>query len=199
MEVSGPISPVCSAIGTNSDRADEPESRVLPARERLDADDLAGGQLGLGLEEEDDLAVGDGRAQRAGQRQAARAVAVELRLEQHVAAAAFLGGVHGDVGALVELLDVIAVLGGAGDADRGVDLEREPVDRERLAELAQQLLGDGAGLIGAGEVGQQDAELVAAEAGDGVLLVERGASRSATSCSSRSPAWWPSVSLISLK
>ena len=154
-------------------RADEAEPRVLPAGQGLDADDGAGRELGLGLEVEDDLAVGDRRAQRAGERQAARAVAVELLLEHQVAAATLLGGVHRDVGALDELLDSRAVLGRAGDADAGVDLERQALDRERLAQLGEQPLGDGAGLVMRGQVGDQDAELVAAEAGDHLVLLER--------------------------
>ena len=137
-DVSGPISPVCSAIGTNSDGPISPSSRMLPARERLDGDDAAGPQLRLGLEVHDDLSVGDRRAQRPREAQAARAVAVELRLEQHVAARSLLGGVHRDVGALDQLLDRRAVLGRTGDADAGVDLEREAPDRERLAQLRQQ-------------------------------------------------------------
>ena len=37
----GTISPVCSAIGMNADGADEPALRVLPAQQRLGADDAA--------------------------------------------------------------------------------------------------------------------------------------------------------------
>ena len=109
-------------------RADEAEARVLPARQGLDADHLARGELGLGLEEEHDLAVLDRLAQAAGQRQPARAEAVQARLEHRVAAAGLLGRVHGDVGALDQRLDAGAVRGMAGHADRGVDLEREALD-----------------------------------------------------------------------
>src|SRR2546421_160095 len=79
----------------------------------------------------------------------ARAVAVELRLEHHVAAAALLGRVHGDVGALVELLDVLAVQRIARDADARIHLQREPLDAERLAQPAEQALGDDRGVPGA--------------------------------------------------
>ena len=75
------IRPVCSAIGTNSARADDAELRVIPARERLGADDPARAQVGLRLVVELDLALVDRRAQAAGEREAARRVAVELGLE----------------------------------------------------------------------------------------------------------------------
>ena len=58
---------------------------------------------------------------------------------------------------------------------RRVDLEGQALDRERLAQLGEQRLGDGAGLLVRGQVGDQDAELVAAEAGDHLVLLERGA------------------------
>ena len=100
-------------------------------------------------------------------------MAVQARLEHRVAAAALLGGVHRDVGALDQRLDVRAVRGVAGDADAGVDLEREALDRERLAQAGEQLARDDVGVAGAAQGGQQHAELVAAEAGDGVALAER--------------------------
>ena len=154
-------------------RADEAEPRVLPARERLDADDRARLELGLGLEEERDLAVLDRLAQAAGERQAARAEAVEARLEHRVPAAALLGGVHRDVGALDQRLHARAVRGVAGHADARVDLEREALDRERLAQAGEQLARDDVGVAGAAQLRQQHAELVAAEAGDRVVLAER--------------------------
>ena len=99
---------------------------------------------------------------------------VLLRLVEREAAAALLGRVHRDVGALDQHLDVVAVVGVAGDADRAAHLERQPVDHERLAQRALEHLGDGQRVLGAHDLGQQDAELVAAEAGDGVGGAQRG-------------------------
>jgi hypothetical protein len=141
---------------------------MLPARERLDGDDAAGPQLRLGLEVHDDLSVGDRRAQRPREAKAARAEAVELRFEPHMSSRSLLGGVHRDVGALDQLLGRRAVLGRTGDADAGVDLERDAPDRERPAQLRQEPAGDPARLLAAAH-GQQDAELVAAEPRDHVL------------------------------
>ena len=62
------IRPVCSAIGTNSLGPTMPNSRVIPARERLDADDPARAQVGLRLVVELDLALVDRRS--AGRRRA---------------------------------------------------------------------------------------------------------------------------------
>ena len=124
--------------------ADQAVARVVPAHERLDADDAAADDVGLRLVVQLELAALDRRAQLAGERQAARASAVLLRLVERDAAAALLGRVHGDVGAL----DAASrrrspCVGMAGDADRARDLERQPVDHERLAQRAQQHLGDG--------------------------------------------------------
>ena len=68
---------------------------------------------------------------------------------------------------------MVAVVGVAGDADRAAHLERQPVDHERLAQGGLEDLGDGLGVVGAEHVGEQDAELVAAEAGDGVGGAQR--------------------------
>ena len=55
-------------------------------------------------------------------------------------------------------------------------------------------------VAGRRDVAQHDRELVAAEARDGVGLAQRAAqARRRRACSSSSPSWWPSVSLISLK
>ena len=127
-------------------------------------------------------------------------MAVELGLEDRVAAAGLLGRVHRDVGALLERLVVLAVHRVQRDADAGVDLQAHALEHERLAQVREQVLGDGGRVLGLLDAREQDAELVAAEAGDRVGVAQRGAAAGCeTSCSSRSPMWWPSVSLISLK
>ena len=69
---------------------------------------------------------------------------------------------------------MVAVVRVAGDADRAAHLERQPVDHERLAQGGLEDLGHRLGVLGAEHVGQQHAELVAAEAGDGVGGAQRG-------------------------
>ena len=86
---------------------------------------------------------------------------------------ALLGLVHGDVGALHEHVDVLAVLGVGGDADAGAELQAHAGDVE--------VLGDGAPHGGrdrdAGgrrlDRAQEDRELVAAQARDGVVLAQQ--------------------------
>ena len=100
-------------------------------------------------------------------------MAVELGLEDREAAAGLLGGVHRDVGALLERLVVLAVQRVHGDADARVDLEPHALEHERLAQVHEQVLGDRGAVAGGLHAREQDAELVAAEAGDGVGLAQR--------------------------
>ena len=96
---------------------------VRPAQQHLGAGDHVGAQVDLGLVVQDELLALERRAQVAGQRQALDAVAVELGHVALDAGPALLGLVHGDVGALHEHVDVLAVLGVGGDADAGAELQ----------------------------------------------------------------------------
>ena len=88
---------------------------------------------------------------------------------------------------------------GAGDADADADVQADALDREGLQDQLPEPLGERLRLVQAG-VGQQDGELVAAEAGQQVAgAAGRGRSRGPTWRSRWSPAWWPRLSLTSLK
>ena len=100
-------------------------------------------------------------------------MAVELGLEDRVAAAGLLGRVHRDVGALLERLVVLAVHRVQREADAGVDLQPHALEHERLAQVHEQVLGDAGRVRWAVDVREQDAELVAAEAGDRVGVAQR--------------------------
>ncbi len=162
-------------------RADQAEPRVLPARERLDADDLAGRQLDLRLEEEDDLAVlrSPGAAppaseRRRGLKRSSRGSNITwpppLSLAAYIAMSA----------RWISVSTPVPCSGWQAMPMLRVDLEREALDRERLAQAGEQLARDDAGVAAGGaSVGQQHAELVAAEAGDGVALAQRGAAAAA--------------------
>ena len=77
---------------------------------------------------------------------------------------------------------------------------RRPSNTAGSAEHAQQLGRERVGVLGARDAAEQHRELVAAEAADRVGLRHgRGDALRRPGCSSRSPAAWPSVSLISLK
>ena len=194
------IRPVCSAIGTNSLGPTMPNSGWFQRASASTPTILAGPQVGLGLVVERDLALVDGRAHAAGQRQAARRVAVELRLEDRVAAAGLLGRVHGDVGALLQRLDVVAVHAGAGRCRRW---RRSPAacPRARTARAAPPAAAGRRAprpgpwrRCGSSTPNSSPPRRATVSASRSAALRRRD-----TSCSSRSPWWWPSVSLISLK
>ncbi|MNO34805.1 hypothetical protein D3C76_248490 [compost metagenome] len=83
-------------------------------------------------------------------------------------AALGLGAVHGGVGVANQCGNVGAVLWIKADADAGAGEELVLAGLERRVEAGQQLVGDGAGVTGFVQAGQQDDELVAAQAGHGV-------------------------------
>ena len=72
-------------------------------------------------------------------------------------------------------------------------------DPERIAQGVDETLGGGVRLGVGRQLLEQDAELVAAPAADRVAGAHAVARRDATSLRTRSPATWPSVSLIPLK
>ncbi len=87
-------------------------------------------------------------------------------------AAGFLRGVHGDVGAPKERLGVLAVRRIDRDAETARDVERQPFDRDRLAELLQEASGDRERDLVVGKLGQQHPELVTAQAGHDVVVTQ---------------------------
>ena len=64
------------------------------------------------------------------------------------------------------------MLGVDRDADRALALEREAADDDRLLERLEQPLGDERAGVAVAHLGDQDAELVAAEAGDHLAVAE---------------------------
>ncbi|PSK62574.1 hypothetical protein B0E53_05523 [Micromonospora sp. MH33] len=80
--------------------------------------------------------------------------------------------VHGHVGVAHQGGEVLAVLGEEGDADGAAHVQRQAVQRHRLGERRHHPVGPLAGLVGAGEPGYDDGELVAAEPRHQVLLAD---------------------------
>jgi hypothetical protein len=78
--------------------------RVLPAHQRLHPQYPAAVGVDLGLVVQHQLLAVDGAAQLAEQGQPSGAVLVELGVEQHEPGVGLLGGVHGDVGVLQQLV-----------------------------------------------------------------------------------------------
>ena len=195
----------CSASGMNSSGRQQAALGVLPAHQRLDADDRAGRErrpsAGSGATSSPSL---DRAAQLADAAPAARGL-------WSVA----LGVVDRDAGCgapwprtsrrrrcCSSVVDVVAVRRGRArcrcwrstSSVDAVDVERllAAPSRSRSATATRRRR--------VGDARQQHGELVAAEPGDRVAVAQRRAAAAApTCCSSRSPSWWPSVSLISLK
>ena len=152
-------------------RPDEPALRVVPADERLDADDAAGLELGLRLEVDDELAASRSPSQLAGEREARSVVRVLLDVVGRGSGMRILRDVHRDVGVLEERVDVLAVLRVDRDADARPDLEREPADRERGLQRLVDARGEEHGVL-AGRRRNEDPELVAPEARERLARAE---------------------------
>jgi len=79
--------------------------------------------------------------------------------------------VHGDIGAAEQGPGVAGVLGAAGDANAGPDAQRLTVDHERALDGAHQALGHRHS-HGGSSAGEEDGELVAAEARKGIPVAQ---------------------------
>jgi hypothetical protein len=73
----------------------------------------------LGLVVQQQLPLVQGAAQLAQQGQPPGAVLVLFGVEQHEAGVGLLGGIHGDIGPLQQLLGITAVVGVDGHPDAG--------------------------------------------------------------------------------
>ncbi len=148
---------------------------MLPAHERLDAGELAGVDVELGLVVQHELALANRARQLGQQLEARRVVAVELLVVHGMRQPGLLGHVHGDIGALQQRVDVAAVRGEARHADAGLDVERQAIGLERQLQRGEDALE---GLVevvrGLRQLPDEDAELVAAEARDGVAAAQDG-------------------------
>lgn len=106
-------------------------------------------------------------------RHAAGQVLVQARVEEaEVVAALILGAIHGDVGMLDQGLMRDAVIGVDGDADAGRDVELVAAEMERGLQRRQDLFGDVGGVVARADVWQEQQELIAADARQGVALAQ---------------------------
>ena len=133
-----PISAMSAGpLGDRDEGRRQPQAvaRVVPAKQRLGAGDLAGDQAHLRLEGEHELAALDGFGQRLFGVDLLLVLGGELGVEQAMlAAAARLGAVHGDVGGAHQRFDARAVIGRDRDADRGADVDAVRAKLERLGD-----------------------------------------------------------------
>ena len=145
---------------------------VVPPHQRFDPGDLAGPDVGDGLIHHAEFpACLEGVFQLAPDLHPSRHGAVVLARVELDLAPALLRQVHGDVGTLQQRGLVVAVLGSERDAGARGDGEHEPVHPERAGHLAVEVVHDADRLLRPSHVGNDQRELVAAEAGD------RGAAR----------------------
>jgi hypothetical protein len=93
---------------------------VLPAHQRLDADDPTGAHVGLGLVLHHQLAGRERAAELAEQAEPPWTVSVQGGVVDHVAQMGGLGGIHGHVGPLQQLVGAGCVVRVGGHADAGV-------------------------------------------------------------------------------
>ena len=122
------------------------------------------------------LVVLDRGAQLGEQAEAVGGVGVALGRVGGDAAAAALGVVHGDVGALEQPADVRAVLGVEGDADARLELDGHAAERERAPQrVLQPAWPRRCTASRPGGARDEHGELVAAEPGERVAAPQRGA------------------------
>ena len=160
------MTPLRSASGMNTSGTIRPRVRVVPAHQRLHADDRAAWRARPSAGTR--TTISPRRSPRAARR-AARAGRRSWRSSRRVvdrrSPARGLGVVHRDVGELEQPVAVGAVLGGRqGDADARVDGDAAPRRPGTAPAAPAQPLGHRARRAAVG-VGEQHGELVAAEPG----------------------------------
>jgi len=161
-------------VGQEVGRGQQALFRVLPAHQRLGADHPAVAHIDLGLVEQAQLALLQRLRQPPQPFLAETALAVVLGVEDLVAVAAFfLGLVHRLVGVAQQGVRVLLVLRVERDADAGRDLDADVAQLHRLGDGVQYPLQAVAAGLQVGQAGQQQHELVAAEARQGVAALQR--------------------------
>jgi len=136
---------------------------ILPANERLDAEQPACREVVHRLVVEDELLLGQRAAQPGCERELAARLAGVVGVQREVVAPAALGLVHGCVGVLEDLGGGAAVARPDRDADRGADPELGAVDHQRGVQRLEDPGTRRARRVGS-ETGADQHELVAAKA-----------------------------------
>ncbi len=159
--------------GDELGRLQQAAARMLPAQQRLDADQGARAQVDLGLVVQLELALRHGLAHFLQVFELALEGFVMLDVEQVEAVlAGQLGLVHGLVGVAQQLVGARFIGREQGDADAGRQLQGQPVQFDRRRHGLQQAFHHRFELVVMFQVHQQGDEFIAAQAGDGVLLAQ---------------------------
>ena len=148
-------------------------ARVVPAHQRLEAADLAAGQLAHRLVGHGEAAFVDGAAQVAFKPQAVGHLGVQAGVEHRVARLArALGFVHRRVGVAQHVFGAGVAQGAEGDADAGTRHQLGASHVEGLAHGLHQALGQGHRKAFVFQLADEHAELVAAQAGHDVMRTQ---------------------------
>ena len=155
---------------------DEAELGMAPADQRLEPHDLPAVERDLRLVDQLELVL----LERAPQMLLAHHLLEHPHVQRRVVqlqavAATLLGAVERHVGALQQLIRAHAVAGIEADADARGDVQLVAVDVEGRADRLEDLLRRLDRVLGASQAAQDEDELVAAHAGDGVLVAHAGA------------------------
>ena len=138
---------------------------IVPAQQRLGADDRLVGDADDRLIVQRELVFLDRDAQRPFQRVLIEPVLGQVGIEELIGVAAeLLGAVHRHVGVLEQTFRIVAVVGINRDADRRRHVDLVLLDLERLRDRFLQLLRDAIEHGRIVEILDDDHELVAAEA-----------------------------------
>ena len=158
---------------------------MVPAQERLDADDLGGAERDLGLVVEDELAPVGRAAKRVLDLRAAQRASAHLGVEEvQRGAALLLGHLARGVGAAQHVVDRQLARRRGRDADRTGCVDAVQADRERVVERGEDPVAELERVgVGFDALTQHD-ELVATPARHGVAVADDRDERRATPLSS---------------
>ena len=147
---------------------------MLPAQQRLIADDPLGLRADDGLIGDEELVGGKRVAQIVLELLAALRAGEHFGAEEAVdAAPVALGGIEREIGVAHQRLGVMPVLGRDRDADRAADADRRALDRIGLRQVEDHAPREIAEPRAIGLIGQDHLEFVAAQASDQPVAADR--------------------------
>ncbi len=146
---------------------------ITPAQQRLGADHATALQIHLRLVEELELLGIQGAAQRPLEAHGTAELIIKLGIvELIVVSADILGAVHGQGGIFKQIADPVAVIGIEGDAKAGAKLDALSREVKGVAEGAAKPVCLGGNLVAPRLPPEQNNELIAALAANGVVLAQ---------------------------
>ena len=145
-------------------------TRMLPAHQSFIADGPAGAEGHLGLVEQHQLALIDGALQLGEHDEPLGASTVALAPVACGGAGPHLCLIHRQVGVTQQPVNVLGVRRADRDTEASADRHPQAFQQKRLTQGAEQRIGDGFGIGGRRDPGEQHPELVTAEARHQILF-----------------------------